>query len=450
MARRIPLPRLSRRQRLARWQRERRQQLLYLTFFTALFVFVVGLVAWAGASSYYDGNLKPAARIDGRSIPMRDFNRRFTFEKVRFYNNFGIPEDSENDPQVSGQAASLRKAALDAVVQGELLLTVAREERSVPAGADVDARLERDFGELHVRHILISVDADATDKAKAEADAKAKAEDVAKQLQADPKNDQLWKDLAAKESRDPGSKDNGGDLGWVSASSGFVKEFEDAMLGLPDGQVSDPVKSSFGHHIIQRIETRAVAQTPLFTRLKRTGVALEDLRGYARANLLQQRYEQKAKDAAIPSAQEQVHLAVIVIQLPPPTNIEQYTQALQKINAVSDGLRDGKDFGDLAKEFSDDFETKDEGGDMGWVTRAMLPNTIIADDVFKKQEGERTEQHSLNSAGDLAMYKVLGRDPARLVTEEQMVKIRAGAFALWIKDQESRLGVLRLIPGLEF
>jgi hypothetical protein len=31
-----------------------------------------------------------------------------------------------------------------------------------------------------------------------------------------------------------------------------------------------------------------------------------------------------------------------------------------------------------------------------------------------------------------------------------MVKIRAGAFALWLKDQESRLAVLRLIPGLEF
>ena len=60
MARRIPLPRLTRRQRLARWQRERRQQALYVAVFSAILFFVVGLVAWAASDKYYQDNLKPA------------------------------------------------------------------------------------------------------------------------------------------------------------------------------------------------------------------------------------------------------------------------------------------------------------------------------------------------------------------------------------------------------
>jgi parvulin-like peptidyl-prolyl isomerase len=445
LARRIPLPRLTRRQRLTRWQRERRQQAIIVTAFTTVLFFVLGLVAWSSATGYYEENLKPAARIGDRDVPMRDFNRRFTFEKVRL-----IPEEYANDPQVLEQANSLRKGVLDSVVMGETLLTVAREEGTLPSAADVDARLAGDFGEVHVRHILVKPDEAATDKEKADADAKAKAQELATQLKADAKNEQLWKDLAARESKDDGTKDQGGDLGWVSRSSGFVKEFEDAMYALEDGAVSDPVKSSFGYHVIQRIESRTATQTPTYTRLKRVGIGLEDLRGYARANLLRERYEKKLKDAEVPSPQEQVHLAVIVIRVPPPTNFEAYPAALKKINDVRDALEKGRDFGDVAKEFSDDLDTNQKGGDLGWMTRAMLPNKIIADDVFKRAAGEQTEQHSLNDAGDLATYKILEKDPARAVTDEQKVKIREEVFTLWLKDQEERLDVLRLIPGLEF
>src|SRR5919197_2666366 len=73
MARRIPLPRLTRRQRLARWQRERRQQALYVVIFSGVLFFVVGLVAWAASDKYYQDNLKPALRIDGAAVPVRDW-----------------------------------------------------------------------------------------------------------------------------------------------------------------------------------------------------------------------------------------------------------------------------------------------------------------------------------------------------------------------------------------
>lgn len=450
MSRRVPLPRLTRRQRMARWQRERRQQLIYLTTFSALLVFVVGLVGWAGASKYYEDNLKPAARIADRAIPMRDFTRRLNFETQRFFSEVGATDDQARSPQYAGVISGLRKGALDSVVLGETLMAVAREDGSVPSRVEVDARVDQDYGELHVRHILVKVDDKAADKAKAEADAKAKAADLARQLQADAGNEQLWKDLAAKNSDDPGTKDQGGDLGWVNQSTGFVKEFTDAMYALTDGAVSDPVKSQFGYHVIQRMASRPVTQTPLYARLRKTGITLEDLRLFARGSLLRDRYDQRAKDAEIASPQPQVHLAVIVIRLPPPTNFDLYAEALKKINAVTDGVAQGKDFADLAKQYSDDLDTKNKGGDMGWVTRAMLPNRTIAADVFTRNAGERSDQHSLNPGGDIAIYKVLEKDEARAVTDDQRSKIREEAFTLWLAEVESRLGVQRLIPGLEF
>ena len=71
MSRRIPLPRLTRRQRTARWQRERRQQAVIVTVFSAVLFFVLGLVSWAASNSYYQTNLKPAMTFDGKTVPMR-------------------------------------------------------------------------------------------------------------------------------------------------------------------------------------------------------------------------------------------------------------------------------------------------------------------------------------------------------------------------------------------
>ena len=60
----------------------------------------------------------------------------------------------------------------------------------------------------------------------------------------------------AKQSIDPGSKENGGDLGWA-ASSNYVKPFADALAALEKGKYTDkPVKSDFGYHVIMLEDTR--------------------------------------------------------------------------------------------------------------------------------------------------------------------------------------------------
>src|SRR2546430_1650061 len=98
MARRIPLPRLTRRQRRARWQRERRQQAFIVVIFSAVLFFVLGLITWAASDKFYQDNLKPAMRFEGRAVALRDWKREVKYEQTRFYVEFGGPAGSENSP----------------------------------------------------------------------------------------------------------------------------------------------------------------------------------------------------------------------------------------------------------------------------------------------------------------------------------------------------------------
>lgn len=62
--------------------------------------------------------------------------------------------------------------------------------------------------------------------------------------------------LAREHSQDPGSKDTGGDLGFVSANTPFVEEFKEAALKLEPGEVSDVVVTQFGFHILKATEKK--------------------------------------------------------------------------------------------------------------------------------------------------------------------------------------------------
>ena len=76
-----------------------------------------------------------------------------------------------------------------------------------------------------------------------------------------------FEDIAKKQSKDPGSGANGGDLDWANPSS-YVPEFSEALLKLSKGQMTEtPVKSQFGYHII-RVDDIRTAQLPAFEELK--------------------------------------------------------------------------------------------------------------------------------------------------------------------------------------
>ena len=91
-------------------------------------------------------------------------------------------------------------------------------------------------------------------------------EDEAKQIIANLKKGQKFEDLA-KQSKDPGSKDKGGDLDW-NAPGSYVKPFSDALVKLEKGKYTEvPVQTQFGYHVILLEDTRAT-KFPSFDEVK--------------------------------------------------------------------------------------------------------------------------------------------------------------------------------------
>ncbi len=104
---------------------------------------------------------------------------------------------------------------------------------------------------VRVAHILIAPKPGKDGKPD-DAAAKAKADDLLKQLKAGGD----FAALAKANSDDPGSAQQGGELGWVSRKQ-TVPEFESAAFGLNPGQLSGVVHSQFGYHIIKGEEKQA-------------------------------------------------------------------------------------------------------------------------------------------------------------------------------------------------
>ena len=96
--------------------------------------------------------------------------------------------------------------------------------------------------EYKARHILVGTEAEA--------------KDIIAKISKDPK---AFEALAKSKSKDPGSKDKGGDLGWFNPHN-MVPEFGNAVAKLEKGKfTTEPVKSQFGYHVIMLDDTRPLA-----------------------------------------------------------------------------------------------------------------------------------------------------------------------------------------------
>lgn len=133
--------------------------------------------------------------------------------------------------------------------------------------------------ERRARHILLKVDDQAT-----EADQKAKAEKLLAELRKSPEK---FAELAKQHSQDEGSAANGGDLDFF-ARGAMVKPFEDATYALKTGEISPPVRSEFGWHIIRLEATRGGEARPF----EAVRAEIEDGR---RTELARQRYQELAE-----------------------------------------------------------------------------------------------------------------------------------------------------------
>jgi parvulin-like peptidyl-prolyl isomerase len=109
--------------------------------------------------------------------------------------------------------------------------------------ADIKDQYQKMKEEVHAWHILV--------------DSEAQADSIYQQL----KNGADFAQLAKEKSIDPSAKSNGGDLGFFSWGK-MVPEFQEVAFKLKDGEISRPVKTQFGWHIIKVVERRQVEQPP--------------------------------------------------------------------------------------------------------------------------------------------------------------------------------------------
>ncbi|MCX6152322.1 MAG: peptidylprolyl isomerase [Ignavibacteriales bacterium] len=146
-------------------------------------------------------------------------------------------------------------------------------------------------------------------------------------------------EMAKKYSEDPGSAVQGGDLGFTKRGR-LVPEFESAAFSLADGQLSEPVESVFGFHIIQLVERKG----------------------------------------------ESIHSRHILIKIKEDADAD--LKAIEQLNDIKDSVRVGKQsFEYYAKKYSDDKETAKLGGLLGNLDLGQLDKTLL-EIVGKLKVGE--------------------------------------------------------------
>jgi peptidyl-prolyl cis-trans isomerase C len=113
---------------------------------------------------------------------------------------------------------------------------------------------------VHARHILFRVANPNDEKASKE------AEDKVKAAIARLKNGEDFAKLANELTEDPSGKKDGGDLGYFTKDQ-MVPEFSAAAFKLEKGQISDPIKTQFGWHVL-KVEDRRKREPPDFDKVK--------------------------------------------------------------------------------------------------------------------------------------------------------------------------------------
>ncbi len=228
------------------------------------FVLLSALLAIAAGAQAADE--KAAALVNGVAIPQARLDMR-----IKAAMQQGQPDSPEMRKAIRDDLVNLEVISQAAVKNGmdkqpEVAQQLELARQSILAGAYVqeyaknhpigDDVLKQEYEALKKRvgnkeyklsHILVD------------------SEDEAKKVAAEVKKGKFGK-VAKAHSKDPGSKDNGGDLGWAVPSN-FVQPFGDAVLKLNKGQISAPVQTQYGWHIIKLEDTREL-KVPTFEEVK--------------------------------------------------------------------------------------------------------------------------------------------------------------------------------------
>ena len=220
---------------------------------------------------------------DGVSVGPNELLEQFRYQNEKIKVDYALVKPEDLEPKITLDEAAIkdyyeknraRYTIPEKRVVAYGLLDQEKIRQSVQVSEDdVKIRYQQDIQQyqvpsrVHAEHILLMT----VGKTDAEVDEiRKKAEDVLKQAKKGAKFDEL----AKKYSEDPGSKDKGGDLGWLVQGQ-TVPEFEKMAFSLQPGQISDLVKTQYGFHIIKVLEKETAhtksldeVKLPILTQLR--------------------------------------------------------------------------------------------------------------------------------------------------------------------------------------
>lgn len=179
---------------------------------------------------------------------------------------------------------------------------------------------------------------------------------------------------------------------------------------------------------LQKIVSGLGGQAKFEEQLRIAGQTLEEARSMLRTQLVYL----KMRDRVVANLQtaEQVHARHILVD----------SQATAQ--ALLAQIQAGSDFGQIARQASQDSVTRDSGGDLGWFARGTLPAKELEDAALALQPGQVSGV--IQSAFGYHLVQVLERDPARQLEGELFVQVQQQAMENWLNGLRAQAQVQRL------
>ncbi|MDP2846707.1 MAG: SurA N-terminal domain-containing protein [Humidesulfovibrio sp.] len=197
-----------------------------------------GLFQWA----------RETVRIDTMTFPVKTFADQVKPTEAQLQAYYDAAKDRFKEP------ARIRLEYLPITV-ADLAAAQKISDEDVKKQYEAGAEAFKHPAQMRARHILILVPANAPQEAAEKSLAQIKA------IQTQLKKGASFEALAKNNSQDPGSAAKGGELPWFSEGA-MDKPFEDAAKALKPGQISDPVRTQFGWHLIKLEATRPAGKVP--------------------------------------------------------------------------------------------------------------------------------------------------------------------------------------------
>lgn len=256
----------------------------------------IGMTALGLILTGCGANKDVAAKVNGIEIPMKSYVNEYKSTATQVMTNYGeefLNQPSQADPNKK-MSEAVRENVLNNLVQMEILRQDAEKSKITVSDEDIDKYIDQTkqmYGEEEAfnkaleeqgisleyykeyikRGLLMQKyhqekvkEIEPKDEELKEyyeknkekfqtvsaAHILVKTEDEAKQIKAELDSGADFAELAKTKSQDPGSGQQGGDLGSFTKGQ-MVKEFEDKAFSMKEGEISEPVKTQFGYHIIK-------------------------------------------------------------------------------------------------------------------------------------------------------------------------------------------------------